>query len=324
MIKKTILCICILSMISAASAGIYYAGSNSPAGANQLNSTTDMKISTRGNSTASVSLNSYSLEVANVYISPSDKATGTLSLQKNSQLTCYGNMTVGAVGFGKVEVKSGSNVITNNTYIQTDNSMSWGRAYVDGDGSTWENGGDWTMGGTTNRYASLDITNNALVKIGGNFTAAGSYSYITVKTGGRMTVGGTLNFADAVVKIEDGKVSAGSVFAKNYSAQSDSVTEIILGGSSFGIHAEENLNAAGTLQISLAEDFLITGSTVFDILDWSTLTGEFDSVILPKLDDASLSWDISNLYNDGTIAVVPEPATMLLLGMGVVLSVRKK
>ena len=322
--KKIILCICVLSLISVAPAGIYYAGSNSPAGYNLLDSTTDLKISTSGNSTANVYLTSYSLEVANVYVTPACDATGTLSLSKNSTLTCYGDMTVGAVGSGRVYVKSGSKVISNNCSIQTDESMSWGRVYVDGSDSVWENGGNWTMGGTTNRYASLDVTNNGVVKVGGSFTACGSYSYITVKTGGTLTVGGTLNFADAVVNIQDGTVKAGSIVASDYEAGADSVSEIILGVDGAGIHATEELVAAGILKVSFKDEFEITGPAVFDILNWGTLTGEFDELVLPELSDESLSWDTSSIYEDGTIAVVPEPASMLLLFTGAIIVSRRK
>jgi hypothetical protein len=59
---------------------------------------------------------------------------------------------------------------------------------------------------------------------------------------------------------------------------------------------------AGTLQVTLAS-FTPAQNNVFDILDFTSLTGTFGTITLPPL-TGSLEWDTSKLYTDGTIRVV--------------------
>jgi len=59
---------------------------------------------------------------------------------------------------------------------------------------------------------------------------------------------------------------------------------------------------AGTLDVTaLAGDF--AAGQVYDILDWNTLVGTFDTVNLPAL-AGGLAWDTDNLYVTGELAVV--------------------
>ncbi len=104
------------------------------------------------------------------------------------------------------------------------------------------------------------------------------------------------------------------------------------------VHGDFRLYSGGTLEIELACDLdqadklaltgeltidpgttlnvlLLSGTPAggqtFDILDFSSVSGTFDTVNLPG--GASL-WDLQNLYITGEITfVVPEPATMALL-----------
>ena len=65
----------------------------------------------------------------------------------------------------------------------------------------------------------------------------------------------------------------------------------------------------------------------FDLFNGPT-SGSFAQISLPALSNG-LSWNTSNLYTNGTISVVPEPATLSLLGsailgLGVVYLWRRK
>ena len=64
--------------------------------------------------------------------------------------------------------------------------------------------------------------------------------------------------------------------------------------------------------------------TLFDVAEGGSLNGEFDDVVLPTFTDSWLSWDTSNLYVDGTVTVVPEPASLALLGIGVLMLVGRR
>ena len=57
--------------------------------------------------------------------------------------------------------------------------------------------------------------------------------------------------------------------------------------------------------------------------DWGKLYDTFGSLDLPAL-PAGLSWDTSELYSTGTVAVVPEPTVLALLCIGGCLLLRKR
>jgi len=77
-----------------------------------------------------------------------------------------------------------------------------------------------------------------------------------------------------------------------------------------------DLAADGTLAVKLLGGFTPQAGQEFDILNFAGLDGKFDSISLPAL-GAGLAWDASGLYSSGTIGVVPEPATLALVGLGV-------
>lgn len=81
----------------------------------------------------------------------------------------------------------------------------------------------------------------------------------------------------------------------------------------------------GTLAIALIEGFVPQAGERFDILNFNpaALAGAFEAVELPTLPNG-LVWDRSGLYTEGVIAVVPEPATLALLGLGLAVYLRQK
>jgi len=70
----------------------------------------------------------------------------------------------------------------------------------------------------------------------------------------------------------------------------------------------------GTLDVTALAGTFAAGQ-VFDILDWKTLSGTFDTVNLPSL-SGGLSWDTSQLYTTGELTVVPEPTSGMLMLLG--------
>ena len=114
---------------------------------------------------------------------------------------------------------------------------------------------------------------------------------------GLMTVEGDLSIYSGAVEIELGGLLRGDEY--------DAL-----------IAAEEMCLDFGTLDVTCIDPgggvFAPQLSDTFDILDWGTLTGTFDTVNLPSL-DPGLSWDVSALYTTGEITVhrVPgEPSVL--------------
>ncbi|MCX7427215.1 MAG: PEP-CTERM sorting domain-containing protein, partial [Planctomycetia bacterium] len=75
-------------------------------------------------------------------------------------------------------------------------------------------------------------------------------------------------------------------------------------GDDDGIEAAGDLALAGTLDVRLLDSFMPSLGDTFDILDWSSLAGTFDAILLPEL-AASLKWDTDDLYVSGELAVIP-------------------
>jgi MYXO-CTERM domain-containing protein len=73
----------------------------------------------------------------------------------------------------------------------------------------------------------------------------------------------------------------------------------------------------GILEVKLLNGFMPIDGDSFDLFDWSSVSGEFDQLLLPPL-VPGLAWDSSQLYVTGTLSVVdpptnvPAPHTLLL------------
>ena len=84
------------------------------------------------------------------------------------------------------------------------------------------------------------------------------------------------------------------------------------------LQVDGKLSADGTLEVSLLDGFQPSPGDTFDILDFGSLSGGFDEVILPNL-AGTIGWDDSSLLVDGSISVVPEPATIIPLCLGLMI-----
>ncbi|NQU21888.1 MAG: PEP-CTERM sorting domain-containing protein [Candidatus Nealsonbacteria bacterium] len=76
------------------------------------------------------------------------------------------------------------------------------------------------------------------------------------------------------------------------------------------------LDVGGVLDVILLSGILAEGQQ-YRLFVADEIVGEFDSVLLPDL-PTGLAWDTADLLSNGTISVVPEPSTLLLLSMGAV------
>jgi hypothetical protein len=139
-------------------------------------------------------------------------------------------------------------------------------------------------------------------------TSAGSFTVFfgSVTGAGTFTGTGTVNI--------EGDLSPGSSpgsidFGGDVVLGASATLEIEIGGTTAGsehdrIVVDGALELDGLLNVSRVNGFNPVVNDSFDILDWGSLNGAFDSITLPPL-DGFVTWDTSNLYMTGVLAVVP-------------------
>ncbi len=227
--------------------------------------------------------------------------TGAVSLQASSTVGHAYTGTTGNVTLsGGISGGSGAALnISTATTVTISNAGT--NTYT---GPTNVNSGKLIVNG--NISTSLLTTVNSGATIGGT----GTTGNLTIAAGGLLAPGnsiGTLTVA--------GDLTLGGI----------SVFEINTAGDASDLAiATALLTFGGTLNVTNVGGTLSNGDT-FNLFDWGSSTGTFSSVNLPAL-DGSLSWDQSNLYTNGTIAVIPEPntAATLLGGIGALALLRRR
>jgi len=156
------------------------------------------------------------------------------------------------------------------------------------------------------------MTASAAAEIGGKFTnqgtvngptAAGQFLTFTDDVDGAGSYTGNVLFSDG---FSPGN-SPAAVSLENVAFDSSAELRIELGGLQAGTEHDQ-LNVAGTaslggaLQIHLINDFVPAAGDSFEILNWDTLSGTFDTLTLPAL-SAGLMWNASQLYTLGALNV---------------------
>ncbi len=161
---------------------------------------------------------------------------------------------------------------------------------------------------------SLNISGDGEVKIN-NSTVDLSVSLAAGAMTGGGSIGGDLVNDGAVLSPGDG-VGVMSIIG-NFRQGAEGILSIDLAGMDDHdvLDIDGSADFGGALAVSLVGDFEPSLGDEFDILNFSSASGSFGSVNLPAL-AAGLQWDTSNLYAAGSLAVVPEPAGILLLLCG--------
>jgi hypothetical protein len=147
-----------------------------------------------------------------------------------------------------------------------------------------------------------NVTNNGTIGIQGSRFI---YFYGNVNGAGSYTGLGTATFLAA---LSPGNSPAAISFGGNVALTSSAALDIELGGSTPGAQYDQvnvagQLALGGVLDVTLINGFSPAAGNKFDILNWGTRTGTFSSVELPSL-SGSLEWNTSQLYTNGTLAVI--------------------
>jgi hypothetical protein len=96
--------------------------------------------------------------------------------------------------------------------------------------------------------------------------------------------------------------------AGNIGFSNSSTLVMELGGSAAGTQYDEILSSGqiafdGTLEVSLINGFTPAAGQSFNLFDWSSTSGTFDTLTLPSL-GGSLDWNTSQLYTTGVLSIV--------------------
>ena len=171
---------------------------------------------------------------------------------------------------------------------------------------------------------SLDLMGNTLTKTGAgtmninnNLSTGGGTVIITAGVlGGSGEVGGDVDNQGGA--ISPGNSPGVMEIDGHYSQGADASLLIELAGTDAGLSDLLSVGGiaslSGQIAVTLLDGFQPALGDDFDVLDFGAIEGEFNEILLPSLSDG-LAWDVSSLYRNGSLSIVPEPASWGLLGV---------
>ncbi len=188
-------------------------------------------------------------------------------------------------------------------------AFSFGTTDVFGD---INNTGSITVSGNTNVTFIDDVTvaamtNDIHVSVASTVVFFGSYN------GGSTGTGNVFIEGDLRPGNSPGEVTYGGDLGLGAAA----TLTIELAGTTLGseydhLNITGSLAANGTLDVQLLNNFAPQLGDTFDLLDFASITGSFNAINLPSL-AGGLSFDTTSLLTTGSISVVPEPTTAMLV-----------
>ncbi|MEX2168356.1 MAG: hypothetical protein WD851_03525 [Pirellulales bacterium] len=211
------------------------------------------------------------------------------------QLEFTQNLTNNAAGF----ISGNGTLIARTGLVNTGTMNFSGAANVVGDVTNSATGKIISAGGGPTTFFD-DVTNQGQIR-----TSAGAFTVFfgSVSGAGTFTGPGTVNFEG---DLKPGNSAAAVQFAGDVAFGSDAALQLELGGVAAAsqydrLNVTGELALGGALELSLINGFNPSLGDSFDILDWGTLSGTFDTLQLPTL--AGLAWNTSQLYTTGELSL---------------------
>lgn len=230
---------------------------------------------------------------------------GTLAIGHNLAL---GSGTLSLLG-GAVRADSGARVVANRfslnapvgTFTGTDDLtltgdiIGLGHLTKQGAGKLTLNNPKTYTGGTTVEEGVLAVNGS----IPGDVLVSDTATLVVDGAiGGNVTVGsgGVLAPGDSL-----GEITLGSLTMQEGATLRLEIGGLLAGSQHDQVESAGAIALDGTLQVSLVEGFMPTVGQAFDLMNWATRTGAFDTLQLPAL--GGLFWNTSQLYTTGVLSV---------------------
>ena len=160
-------------------------------------------------------------------------------------------------------------------------------------------------GGTIHSTNMIYNFNDGYISGHGTLQAdAGLSNYATIALDGTTDIIGDVeNAADGLISLTDSAVATiDGGLINNGEICMELGSQMIV----------DELTLDGTLTVELSSGIEPHGGEAFDLFDWNSLNGQFSVFNLPDL-SGGMYWDASDFYTTGTIRVVPEPTSLMLL-----------
>jgi autotransporter-associated beta strand protein len=181
--------------------------------------------------------------------------------------------------------------------------------------------GTLTLAAATNGYSGATSVTAGTLIVNGNISTSVTTVASTATLAGTGTVGAAS--VNGTLTPGDGGIESLNFTSLTLSNTSSSQFEINTAGDAADLAiASAAMFFDGALTVTNIGAALANGD-VFNLFDWGSASGTFDSVSLPSL-TGDLTWDQSQLYTSGTITVIPEPSAALLGGLGLLVLLRRK
>ncbi len=174
--------------------------------------------------------------------------------------------------------------------------------------------GNTYTGGTTVSAGTLNVNNSS-----GSGTGSGTVQVLAGSTlsgnfiiSGNTAVSGTLSPGNSV-----GTANFGGSLTLSSATTSALSLELASAGSFDRITVAGAFTLAGTVNITTIGGFVAQAGQTFDLIDWGSITaGTFTVNTAGASTAPGTTWDVSQFPVNGSITVVPEPATYLLCVLG--------
>jgi Tol biopolymer transport system component len=168
-----------------------------------------------------------------------------------------------------------------------------------------ENNGEIVVSGGGNATFYDDVIQNKDLVV----SQVGLTTSVAVFFGAFTGSGGSSGGGDIFFEgdLQPGNSPASVMFENNVSLGNSATTEIEIAGLSAGTEHDQievigDLVLNGDLNVTLLDGFSPELGDSFDILNWSSLAGTFDTISLPLL-GSGLSWNLSQLYTAGILEI---------------------